>query len=208
MKTIFEVLCRLILLFCICAGGARILPASNQNLHLMVSGGGSLLRGDNTLDLPNSTYPAHFNEKLQLGILAAVDLHAPLALELGFRNEWGEYDLLGEDRLLNNEAIRFTLQQAFCNVSYRTPNSGGGLLLFVTAGGGFRGVHPENSNGYDFGWSVNFGGGLEARPSRRYSIRVELRDFIGSMPRLIQSQYARGLLHDLQPSIGLVIHLK
>jgi hypothetical protein len=208
MNTKFQALCRLVLLIWICSGSADNLSAWDHNARLIVSGGGSFLPDRSIMDLASMPHPAYSKDKFQLGILAAVDLRAPLALEAGFRNEWGGYDPQSEDLSLHSRLINFTVQQFFCNAFYSTPYTGGGLRLFATGGIGLRRIHPEAGIGSDIGLSLNFGGGLEARPSRRYSLRVELRDFVADMPRLKQSQWIGGLSHDIQPSIGLVVYLK
>jgi hypothetical protein len=108
----------------------------------------------------------------------------------------------------SEKPIGFSVQQFFCNIVYSTPASGGGLHLFATGGAGLRRIHAASALGSEYDWSLNFGGGLEGRPNRRFSIRAELRDFVGEMPRFSPAQLRGGLLHDIQPSIGLVVHLR
>jgi hypothetical protein len=208
MKAMLQALFRLVLLVWISCGGVGVLMAADLNARFMVSGGGSILLDRDVQDLAGASYEAHFTNKFQLGALAAVDLHAPLALEMGFRNEWGESHLQGGGVLPAGKPINLTVQQIFCNAVYNTPYSGGGLRLFASGGAGLRRVNPDSGIGSDVGWSLNVGGGLEARPSRRFSIRVEMRDFVGAMPRLVLSQSPRGLLHDIQASIGLLVHVR
>jgi len=205
MKAILQTLFGLVLLS---IGGGSVLMAAELNARFMLSGGGSFLLDRHVQDLAGASYPAQFTNKFQLGALTAIDLHAPLALEVGFRNEWSEFHLQGGGLLPDGRSINFTVQQIFCNAAYNTPYSDGGLRLFASGGAGLRRVNPESGIGSDVGWSLNFGGGLEARPSRRFSIRVEMRDFVGDMPRLVLSQSPRGLLHDIQASIGLIVHVR
>jgi hypothetical protein len=188
--------------------GAGVLTAADLNARLMVSGGSSFLLDRNVRDSTGQSYPAGFKDKLQAGILAGIDLHAPLALEAGFRIGSSDFHMHEGSLIPSGKPINFTSRQFFCNAVYNTPYSDGGLRLFATGGVGLRRIHAASAMGTDLSWSINFGGGLEARPSRRYSIRVELRDFVGAMPRFVTSQAPGGLLHDIQPSIGLVVHLR
>ena len=59
--------------------------AADLNTRVMVSGGGSFLPDRNVRDQAGALYPAHFADRFQLGVLAAVDLHTHFALEIGFR---------------------------------------------------------------------------------------------------------------------------
>jgi hypothetical protein len=204
LQTIFL----LVLLIWISFSDGSVLMAADPNIGFGLNGGRSFLLDRNVWDLAGTSYPAHFTDKFQLGVLAAADLHAPLALEVGFRNEWGEFHLKDGSLVPNGRTINFTVQQVFCNAVFNSPYSDGGLRLFATVGAGFRWVNPESDLGTDAGWSINFGGGLEARPSRRFSIRVETRDFVGDMPRLVLSQPPRSLLHDIQASLGFIVHVR
>jgi hypothetical protein len=158
--------------------------------------------------LSGTAHPAILNGNLQGGILAAIDVHAPLALEAGFRIGRGEFQSRNGNFATPGRSIAFSAEQVFANVAYRTPYSDGGLRLFASGGGGFRRIHVDAASGADWGWSVNFGGGLEARASRRVSIRAEARDFVGAMPRFVPTQRPDGHLHDIQTSLGLILHLK
>jgi len=208
MKTVFRDFRRFAILILVCSGSIDDLTAAEINARMMVSGGGSFLLDKNIADLAGASHSAAFNDKLQIGILAAVDLHAHLALEAGFRGGRSELRVKDAGLLPSGNSLDFSIQQFFCNAVYSTPYSGGGLRLFATGGVGLRRIGPAAGIDPDIGWSVNYGGGLEARPSRRFSIRVELRDFVGAMPRFAPSQSTRGVLHDIQPSIGLIVHLR
>jgi hypothetical protein len=208
IKDFLQTRFRLVLLIWISLDGAGVLSAADMNVGLGLSGGRSFLPDRNVQDRAGASYLAHFTNKFQLGVLAVVDLHAPLALEVGFRNEWADFNLPNGVLLPNTGTIGFTVQQVFCNAVYYTPYSDGGLRLFATGGAGFRRINPASGVGSYVGWSLNFGGGLEARPSRRLSIRVEMRDFVGDMPRLVLSQSPGGLLHDIQVSLGFIVHIK
>ena len=185
------------------AGG---LDAAELNPRLMVSGGASFILDKNVEDLTGQPATLILKDKLQAGILGGIDLSRSLALETGLRFGSSDFRIQGRDQP-SGTPIHFTIQQFFCNVVYSTPTSGGGLHLFATGGAGARRIHVATGSGSGYGWSINLGGGLEARPSRRYAIRVELRDFIGKTPRFAPSQLRGGLLHDIHPSIGLVIHM-
>lgn len=206
MKAIHQTLFRILIV--ISFSGVSVLMAADLNARVMMSGGGAFLPDRDVRDPAGANHPAHFADKFQLGILAAVDLHSLLALETGFRHERSALYLPGGSLLPNGRAINFTIQQIFFNAAFNTPYSDGGLRLFATGGVGLRRVKPESSLGSDIGWSLNYGGGLEARPSRRVSIRVEARDFVGNMPRLVLSQSPNGLLHDIQASIGCIIQMR
>jgi len=208
MKAMIQTLSRLVMLTWMLSGGIYVLMAADPDIDLGLSGGRSFLPDRNVRDLTGVSYPAHFRNKFQLGVLAVVDLHAPLALEVGFRNEWGEVHLQDGNLPSNGRSINFAAQQVFCNAIYRTPYSDGGLRLFATGGAGIRRISPDSDIGADVGWSLNFGGGLEARPRRRFSIRVEIRDFVGDVPRLELSQSPHGLLHDIQASLGFIVHFR
>jgi hypothetical protein len=188
------------------SGGS--LSAADLNPRILVSVGGSFLPDRNVRDSAGQSYPAGFRHKMQAGILAGIDLHAPLALEAGFRTGSSEFFVREGSLVQNGSPINFTIRQFFCNAVYSTPYSDGGLRLFATGGAGLRRIHAASVPGTDLDWSINFGGGLEGRPSRRFSIRVELRDFVGEMPHFVPFQARRGLLHDIQPSVGLAVYLR
>jgi hypothetical protein len=207
MKTASADFCRLAFLILMFSGTIECLAAADLNARLMVSGGGSFIPDGNIRDSAGALHSAIFKNWLQAGILAGIDLHNPLALEAGFRGGQSELRMKDEGLLPAGNSLNFSIQQFFCNAVYSTPYSDGGLRLFATGGVGLRRINPASGMNSDTGWSVNFGGGLEARASRRFSIRVELRDFVGAMPRFVPSQPTNGLMHDIQPSIGVILHL-
>jgi hypothetical protein len=207
MKTVLPDFCRLAFLILVLLAGIDGVTAAEINSSLMVSGGGSFFPDRNLRDSSGTLHSATFKDRFQIGILATVDLHASFAIEAGFRGGRSGLRIKDGSLLPAGNTLDFSAQQFFCNAVYHTPYSGGGLRLFATGGAGLRRIAPAAGMAPDIGWSVNFGGGLEARPSRRFSIRAELRDFVGGMPRLVPSQSTSGLLHDIQPSIGLIIHL-
>ncbi len=206
MRTTFNALLLLLLLI---LPWTKTLAAAGLNPRWMISGGGAILPDRNIRDGASSTYRARLKNQFQIGILAAVDLHTPVSLEMGFRNAWNDLDLQAApvSQAAGGQSTSFTIQQLFCNIALATPYSNGGLRLFATAGTGLRNIHPDNGSGSDIGWSFNYGGGIEARPSRRYSIRVEIRDFLGNFPAFLQSQSSGGLFHDVQTSIGILVHM-
>ena len=208
MKIIIHNLFRMLALIWIACGGISVLMAADLNARFAVSGGKSFLPDGNLRDRDSAPYTVSFKNGFQFGFLAAVDLHPPISLEAGFRNEWGRFHLRGGNPPLETETVGFTSQQFFCDAVYYTPYSSGGLRLFATGGIGLRRIQPESGSGSDSGWNVNYGGGLEGRAGRRYSVRAEVRDFVGDMPPLLNPQPCGGLLHDVQLSLGLVVHLK
>jgi hypothetical protein len=197
----------LLLVFILLLGDSA-LAAADLNPRFMLSIGGSFLPDKDVRDSSGTAHPAVLNGNLQGGILAAINVHAPLALEAGFRISHGELQSRDGSFAAPGHSVGFSAHQVFGNVVYSTPYSDGGLRLFVSGGAGFRRIHVKTAPGADWGWSLNFGGGLEARISRRVSIRAEARDFVGAMPRFVPAQSPNGFLHDIQTSVGLILHLQ
>ncbi len=190
------------------SGGACGLTAGEHHVRLGISGGGSFMPDAQGNDLAGTAYPSRFGGKYQAGAWAAVDLHAALAMEAGFRSGQGKLHAEEGNLFPTGQSIDLTAQQFFLNAVYSSPYSAGGLRLFATGGIGFQRTHTASVSGSDIGFSSNFGGGLEARASRRFSVRVELRDFLGGIPRFVTSQSSDGHRHDIQASVGLVVHLR
>ncbi len=190
------------------AGGFINLAAADVRARIMINGGGSFLPDRDIKDAGGISHPARFEKGLHIGASGIIDLHPWFALEAGFRNISGEFHSRDSVLLSSGSPISFNVQQIFFNAACHTRYSGGGLRLFATGGAGLRRIHPTSGVGADIGWSINYGGGIEGRASRRISLRVEIRDFFGRMPRFVSSQRDGGLLHDIQPSIGLIFHLQ
>jgi hypothetical protein len=198
-------------------GSAAGLNGADLNPHIAFSGGGAILTDDHVRDATGASYPIESKNRFQVGISAGVPLVAFLALEAGFRTE---QNALRAQVLIDSQiaaSVDFSVQQFFFNIVCNTPYSDGGLRLFATGGAGFRrSSHAASSgdrilrtaSGSEIAPSFNFGGGLEARGSRRFSIAAEVRDFVGDTPKLIQSYPAEGVSHDIHMSVGLIVHLR
>ncbi len=199
----------------ICGGG--YLHAADLSPRLIFIGGRSYLPDREIISPDNTFSSVGFKNRFQAGISAGVHVAAFLALEAGFRT--GQYELRAHQSNGSSmvASVDFAVQQFYINAVYNTHYSDGGLRLFATGGIGVRrSTHPASSgnaviqvpSGSEIASSFNFGGGLEARASRRLSLVAEVRDFVGAVPQFVPSFPRRGLLHDVHVSAGLMVHLR
>jgi len=196
-------------------GSANSLNGADLNLYLKLIGGSSALTHDHAVEAGGQSYSITPINRFLAGASAGMSIAPFLALEAGFRFEKNKLQVQALVGSPAAESIDFTVQRFFLNAVYHTPYSNGGLRLFATGGVGLtRGIWASGTEIFgtmpdsEIAPGFNFGGGLEARASRRLSLAAEVRDFVGNMPNVLQSSSPREIMHDVHMSIGVVVHLR
>lgn len=184
-----------------------------SHLEWFIEGGGSFLNlgkqpnrvtteTTDTLSPPISGFLISPNRFTSSGFFftgVRYHLTAMNALEVAYGSSGGNQFVL-QPVLAGVSVYRSTIERHSWSVNYvRYLSERGSLHPFATAGLGL-----SQSISYITGWDhtnlcFNFGVGTDFRINERLAFRLEVRDYVGSLPGPL-----RGSSHDIAPSAGLV----
>jgi hypothetical protein len=148
-------------------------------LEVAVSGGASLLRKN--LLAPVEVDPSGFaafaklTDGFRLGFRMALNTYRFFGHEVGYAYNRTKIQLSPQ------QEAGMAIHQGFYNFLVYPIPEGAPVRPFVTGGGHFANFVPPGasatSGGGDLKFGVNYGGGIKARVSRRFMIRLDFRQY-------------------------------
>jgi opacity protein-like surface antigen len=209
--------------------------AQGSNLRFTLFGAGSFLKADRTFPAEGETYHTEFAAGGRAGIRATLDITGHFSVEGSYAYGTNNFRLSNLNQVPPLvRGFGTSMQQIDGDVLYFLSGPRSRMRPFATVGFGILRVSPSSAakaeastrgfiagpatlssgNKFDF----NYGFGVEQKLASYFGLRVDLHDYVLSVPRLGAPPGpgapgagffpVSGLAHDVEIAAGIVIYTK
>jgi opacity protein-like surface antigen len=174
-----------------------------------ISGGRSLLRNNSLVSLPaespeGTPIDVKFTDGFRLTFRLAINTRRFVGHEVGYAYNRTQLRF-EEGPSVGTSDQGMAIHQGFYNFLLYAMPEGSSVRPFVTGGAHFSNFVPPGSSATRGGgatkFGVNYGGGIKARVSRKFMVRVDFRQFHTPKPEFFAGQTG-GWLRQIEVSAG------